>query len=100
MQYSCFNTLEVDLQVLVGALTRVREVLVLGENLAGLSSLAPSLHNMCGAMGAALDIMGACGTANEPVHATVTGRGDVDLGSRGTPNVRPLVLTDYHRAVG
>ena len=70
--------------------------MVVGENLADLSSLTPAPYDMCGAMGAATGIVGVSLFAKKPVHASVRGPGNVDLGSRGTSDVRLLVLTDDH----
>jgi len=97
LHYRCLNTLEVDLQVLEIVITRVRNVAVLGENLANLSSLAPSPHDTFGAECTAVGIVDVWMCAEDSVLAAVRGPGDVDLGSRGTPNVRFLVLTDDHR---
>ena len=100
LHYRCLHTLEVDLQVFCDATTRVREVVVLGVNLANMSSLAPSPHHICGAMGSATGMAGVSFLANEPVRPAVRGPGDVNLSSRGTSDVRLLVLTDDHWAAG
>ena len=68
MGFSPLHTLKVNLQVLEDVITRVREVMDVGENLADLSSLAPASHDMCGAIGAATGIAGVSLLAKKHVR--------------------------------